>query len=220
MNNKRTSNPLRILEVSASGRHNDSVSRKLTAELIAALQQDTGDVNIQRRDLSNGIALVDEDWIVANFTADEDRSATQRSVLADSDALVKELKDADVIVIGSPIYNFGVPAALKAWIDMIARARLTFHYTDQGPQGLLEGKKAYVVVASGGVAVNSEVDFATPYLRHALSFIGITDVEVIAAEQLNSAGEESIAIARTTIAELVQANAERGDTDSAANTIH
>ena len=94
-------------------------------------------------------------------------------------------------------------AALKAWIDMVARARLTFRYTENGPKGLLEGKKAYLIVASGGVPVDSAVDFATPYLRHALAFIGITDVEVIAAERLNSNAEESIDAARVRIAELV-----------------
>ena len=127
-----------------------------------------GEIELTRRDLSKGIPLVDEAWINANFTAEEDRTAQQREALAESDALVAELRAADVVVIGSPIYNFGVPAALKAWVDMIARARLTFRYTAEGPKGLLEGKKAYVVIASGGVPVDSSVDFATPYLRQAL----------------------------------------------------
>ena len=96
-----------------------------------------------------------------------------------------------------------VPAALKAWVDMVARARLTFRYTENGPQGLLEGKKAYVIIASGGVPVDSAVDFATPYLRHALGFIGITDIDVIAADQLTGRAEESIDAARVRIAELV-----------------
>ena len=108
-----------------------------------------------------------------------------------------------MLVIGSPIYNFGVPAALKAWVDMIARARLTFRYTANGPEGLLIGKKAYVVIASGGVPVDSAVDFATPYLRQALSFVGISDAEVIAADQLNKKAEESIDAARMRIAELI-----------------
>ena len=85
------------------------------------------------------------------------------------------------LVIGVPIYNFGIPAKLKAWVDMIARARKTFRYTSSGPEGLLKGKKAFVIVPSGGVPVGSPVDFATPYLRHALEFVGITDVEFIGA---------------------------------------
>lgn len=195
--------PLNVLELAASGRKDGSVSRMLSADLIAALEERHGSIDLARRDLGADLPFVDEAWINANFTAPEERSAEQRSVLADSDALVGELKAADVLVIGAPIYNFGVPAALKAWIDMVARARLTFRYTENGPRGLLEGKKAYVIVASGGVPVGSAVDFATPYLRHALGFIGIEDVEVIAADQLNSKADESIDAARARIAELV-----------------
>ena len=98
---------------------------------------------------------------------------------------------------------------MKAWVDMIARARLTFRYTAEGPKGLLEGKKAYVVIASGGVPVDSSVDFATPYLRQALRFVGITDVEVIAADQLNKAADDSIDAARMRIAELIHTNSQR-----------
>lgn len=200
---------MKVLEISASGRRGDSVSRRLTRELIDSLEAREGDIELTRRDLSDGIALVDEAWINANFTADEDRNAQQREVLAASDALVEELRAADVVVIGSPIYNFGVPAALKAWVDMIARARLTFRYTPEGPRGLLDGKKAYVVIASGGVPVDSPVDFATPYLRQALRFVGITDVDVIAADQLNKDADDSIDTARMRIAELIHTNPAR-----------
>jgi len=201
---------MKVLEVSASGRRTDSVSRILTREIIDALETRSGNVELTRRDLSEGISLVDEQWITANFTAQEDRSTDQQDVLAQSDALVRELQAADVIVIGAPIYNFGIPAALKAWVDMIARARLTFRYTPTGPEGLVTGKKAYVVIASGGVAVDSAFDFATPYLRHALRFVGITDIEIVAADQLNSAGDESIDAARVRIADLIH-TARRSD---------
>ncbi|MEJ2129409.1 MAG: NAD(P)H-dependent oxidoreductase [Woeseiaceae bacterium] len=194
---------MNVLEVSASGRRKDSVSRMLTGELIEALEIREGDLSIAQRDLSAGVPVVDEAWINANFTPEEERSAEQRKTLSLSDALVAELRAADVIVIGSPIYNFGVPAVLKAWVDMIARARLTFRYTAEGPEGLLKDKKAYIVIASGGVPVYSEVDFATPYLRQALKFVGITDVEVIAADQLNSRADDSIDAARMRIAELI-----------------
>lgn len=200
---KQITSPLRILEVSASGRRKGSVSRMLSADLVEALEDRHGDIELTRRDLSRGMPFVDDAWIEANFTAPEERSAAQRAALAESDALVEELRQADVLVIGSPIYNFGIPAALKAWVDMIARARRTFRYTENGPEGLLEGKKAYLVIASGGVPVDSAVDFATPYLRHALGFVGIGDVEVIAADQLNSRSDESIDAARLRIAELV-----------------
>jgi FMN-dependent NADH-azoreductase len=194
---------VRILEVSASGRRADSVSRMLSNEIVEAIETREGTVEITRRDLSKGIPHVDESWIQANFTPEEERTRDQREALSGSDELVEELQAADVIVIGSPIYNFGIPAALKAWVDMIARARKTFRYTSEGPEGLLKGKKAYVVIASGGVPVDSSVDFATPYLRHVLKFVGITDVDVIAADQLISRADESIDAARARIAELV-----------------
>jgi FMN-dependent NADH-azoreductase len=193
----------RILEVSASGRRSESVSRRLTQELIDAFEAHHGDVALVRRDLADGIGFVDEDWIEANFTAREDRSARQQERLAESDSLVAELQAADIVVIGTPIYNFGIPATLKAWIDMIARARLTFQYTAAGPEGLLHGKRAIVVVASGGVPVDSRADHATPYLRQALGFVGITDIEIVAADQLNKFAEESVNAARVRIADLV-----------------
>ena len=204
------SGPLRILDINASGRHQGSTSRMLSGELIAALESRHGSVEVTPRDLADGVPFVDAAWIAANFTADEDRSAEQHDVLAHSDRLVAELRDADVIVMGVPIYNFGIPAALKAWVDMIARARVTFRYTENGPQGLLQGKTAYVVVASGGVAVGSDFDFATPYLRQALAFVGITDVEFIAADQLNSKQDESIDAARVRIGELVYTSSRLG----------
>ncbi len=195
--------PMNILEVSASARSLDSISRSLSQDLIDALRQRHGDVDIVRRDLSSGVQFVDEEWVAANFTAVGKRTSSQRNKLALSDELVDELEVADVIVVGAPMYNFSIPATLKAWIDMVSRAGLTFRYTDDGPRGLLEGKKAYVVVATGGVPVGSPVDFSTPYLRHALGFVGIDDVEFIAADKLNSQRDESLDAARVQIAELV-----------------
>ena len=194
---------LKVLKIDASGRRNGSTSRELTNELVAALGDRYQGITVTSRDLADSIPHVDDAWIAANFTPAEERDASQRQALSLSDSLVEELKNSDVLVIGMPIYNFGVPAALKAWVDMIARARLTFRYTENGPVGLLQGKKAYLVVASGGVAVDSPVDFATPYMRQALKFVGITDVEVIAADQQNVRGEDSISAARAEIAEVV-----------------
>lgn len=199
---------LNILEINASGRHKDSISRQLSADLVTALDTRFGSVELRRRDLGTSMPFVDAAWIEANFTPDEDRTSRHKDTLAFSDELVRELKEADVLVIGVPVYNFSIPAALKAWIDMIARARLTFRYTDNGPRGLLTGKKAYLVVATGGVQVGSAVDFATPYLRHALGFVGISDVEVIAADRLNSDKENSMDRARAQIAELIHLSAD------------
>ena len=193
---------MKILRIDASGRRNGSSSRALLDDLVDALGS-RFEVSVAHRDLADRISHVDDAWIDANFTPAEERTQTQRQVLLQSDELVAELQAADTVVIGVPIYNFGVPAALKAWVDMIARARLTFRYTDSGPVGLLTGKKAFLVVASGGVGVDSDVDFATPYMRRALAFVGISDVEVIAADQQNMRGEKALSDARARIADIV-----------------
>lgn len=198
-----TDKTLNILEISAGARSEGSISRMLTADLVDALDSRYGATRIVRRDLAGGLPFVDEAWVAANLTPEEERTGQHRQTLAFSDSLVAELMDADVLVIGAPIYNFSVPATLKAWIDMVARARLTFEYTENGPKGLLKDKKAYVVVPSGGVPVGSPVDFATPYLRHALSFIGITDVEFIGAQGADRGNDEALDNARARIAELV-----------------
>jgi FMN-dependent NADH-azoreductase len=193
-----SSNSLNILRIDASMRHQGSVSRQLTDELIAKVGAEA-DVTVQVRDLTNGIALIDEDWIAANFTPHGDRSEEQRAKLSFSDSLVDELRAADIVVIGTPIYNFGVPAALKAWVDMVCRARVTFEYGQNGPKGLLKGKKAYLIIASGGTNVGSEIDFATDYMKHVLGFIGIDDVRIINAGTLIKGADEVLDRARTQI---------------------
>jgi len=198
---------MKILHIDASARHEGSISRSLTADLVAALEDRHPGAEIIRRDLADGIPMINADWIAANFTPAEERTPTQRITLARSDALVAELKEADILVIGAPIYNFSVPTALKAWIDMIARARLTFRYTEKGVEGLLLNKKAYIVVPSGGVPVGSAVDFATPYLRHALAFVGIDDIEIVAATGADRDNGEALDQARAKIAELVHLEA-------------
>ncbi len=170
----------KILRIDSSMRRSGSTTRNLADKVIAQLTS-AGDASVRIRDLADGIDFIDESWIGANFTDPAERSDAQKEKLAGSDALVAEVRDADVLVVSAPIYNFGVPAALKAWIDQIARARETFRYTENGPVGLLEGKRAILVLASGGTEIGSEIDFATGYLRHVLGFIGIHDVEVIAA---------------------------------------
>lgn len=175
--------PLKVLQVNASARRGGSVSRQWSAALIDRLTAGAS-IDVTTRDLADGVPHVDEDWVAANFTPDEQRTAAQREILSHSDRLIAELKDADLIVIGAPIYNFGIPASLKAWIDQITRARVTFQYTDKGPEGLLRGKRAVIVVASGGVKVGSPADYATGYLQFLLAFIGVTDVAIVAADQL------------------------------------
>ena len=173
---------LKVLRVDSSARAENSTTRKLTESLLSHLSEKQ-ELDITLRNVAEGLPFVSPDWVGANFTDPADRTAEQQKTLAQSDTLIAEVQAADVLVIGVPVYNFGVPAALKAWIDMIARARETFKYTETGPVGLVSGKKAYLVVASGGTEVGSGIDFATPYMKHILSFIGVTDVTVIAAGQ-------------------------------------
>lgn len=197
------SQPLNILHISSSLKGEASISRQLAADALAALEQRDGQVNIVHRDLAAGLPLIDEEWVAANYTPAEQRSTAQRDKLALSDELVAELAAADVVVIGAPIYNFSIPAVLKTWIDLIARAQLTFRYTENGPVGLLEDRKTYVIAPSGGVPVGSPADFATPYLRHALAFVGISDVAIVGAAGADRGNEQALDDARARIAELV-----------------
>jgi len=175
--------PLAVLRVDSSARGEDSTSRTLTDALIGRLRETHDALTVTRRDVADGLPFVTSDWVGANTTDPAERSSDQAATLTISDSLVAELAAADIVVIGVPIYNFSIPAALKAWIDMIARARVTFAYTEKGPVGLLKDKKAYLIVTSGRVEAESGYDFATPYLKHVLGFIGIDDVTVIAADR-------------------------------------
>ncbi|TQV74966.1 FMN-dependent NADH-azoreductase [Aliikangiella marina] len=178
-----------ILQINSSGRKEGSLTRQLSDLVVKALRSENEALSLNQRDLSTGLPFVDESWIGANFTAPEERDEQHKATLSFSDSLVKELQDADHLIIASPIYNFSVPAVLKAWIDMIARARLTFRYTENGPEGLLKGKKAYLVMASGGVPIGSEVDFASRYLLQVMKFVGIEDVTVLDASQFDLAAD-------------------------------
>ena len=142
---------------------------------------------------------INEAWINANFTDVSERSTQQRSVLSYSDVLVSELESADVVVIGLPIYNFGVPAAFKAWIDQIVRAKRTFRYGKNGPEGLLENTKAYIILSSGGTQLGSDIDFVSGYIRHVLGFIGIDDLTFIDSSGIGRDEEKVLTNAHTAI---------------------
>ncbi len=191
----------RILRIDASARNIGSITRSLADETIDRLAE-IGAVKLTTRDVSTGLPFVDEDWISANFTPEDDRTDAHKAKLALSDSLVDELINTDTLVISSPIYNFGIPATLKAWIDMICRVGMTFRYTENGPIGLLEGKRAIILIASGGTAVGSPIDFATPYLKQVMAFIGITDVTFVAADALGRNAEEKRAEASSKIQAL------------------
>ncbi len=178
-----------ILRLDASMRKNGSYSRDLSDRLIDQLTSKSK-INLIKRDLSDGIPFIDENWINANFTALDERTDEQNEYLKTSDMLVEELNQADQIVIGLPVYNFGVPAAFKAWIDQVVRSKLTFKYSDTGPVGLLRDKPTYIVIASGGTQLGSELDFISDYLHHVLGFIGIKDITVIDSSGL---GKDEVA---------------------------
>ena len=186
-----------ILHITASIRGEESVSRSLSAKLVEGLRAKSGAEVIERDLSANNLPFIDAERFAANLAPYAERNEGQRELAAIADTLIEELEQADTIVLGLPIYNFAMPSTLKAWADLVARAGRTFQYTAKGPEGLLKGKKAYITVASGGTTVGSEIDFMTPWLRHFLGFIGITDVELVAADATARAdGAEKIAKAR------------------------
>lgn len=172
-----------ILHLDASARHEGSVTRDLSQKLTKAFANAT----VTRRDLAaNPVPQIDEQWVGATFTPPDQRSAEQKSALALSDILVDELEQADKIIIGTPIYNFSIPSALKAWVDQVARAGRTFEYTAQGPRGLLSGKEVIIAVSAGGTAIGSDIDFATPYLTHVFNFLGLTNVTFVTKDEVEA----------------------------------
>jgi len=187
-----------ILHIDASARLTNSTTRDLSQQILDHLAADT----VITRDLASALPLITEDWITANFTPEDQRDEMQREVLALSDSLVDEIIRADTLVIGLPIYNFSIPASFKAWIDLVARAGLSFQYTETGPKGLLTGKRAVIALASGGTAFGSDADFASDYVRHVLAFIGIKDVTFITADAMAVEPEKTLAAAQSAVQAL------------------
>ena len=178
----------KIFRLDASMRHEGSLTRKRADALVSHL-----DGMVLHRDLASmPLPMIDEEWINANFTPEEKRTDAQNQKLSYSDELVKELQEADILVLAVPVYNFSMPAAFKAWVDLIARARLTFRYTENGPEGLLKDKKAYIVTASGGVPLGSPADHLSPYIKHVLGFVGVTDVVFLDSEKLDQDANSAI----------------------------
>ncbi|HBH7889081.1 TPA: FMN-dependent NADH-azoreductase [Vibrio parahaemolyticus] len=176
----------RVLALKSSILGDYSQSNKLVEDFIKNVDQD----KLTVRDLAaNPLPVLDFAAATA-LRATEDLSQEQQAVVDLSDTLIEEVKAADTLVIAAPMYNFTIPTQLKNWIDLIARAGVTFKYTENGVQGLIEGKKAIVVTTRGGIHKDSPTDNVTPYLRTVLGFVGITDVEFVYAEALNM-GEDA-----------------------------
>jgi FMN-dependent NADH-azoreductase len=175
-----------LLQINASINGNGQ-SSQLANQFVAAFRARRPDTKIVLRDVAaaDPVPHLTAERFGAFITPPEQHSAAQREAVAYSDALISELRQADVIVLGLPMYNFGVPSLLKAYLDHIARAGVTFKYTDKGPVGQLTGKKAYVFAARGGVYAGTPLDTQTAYVRDFLRFLGIHDVEFVYAEGLH-----------------------------------
>jgi FMN-dependent NADH-azoreductase len=184
-----------ILRIDSSARHGGSASRELAGRLIDRL----GHVTVTERDLAAGVPLLDESTLAAMWTPAADRTDDQNAQLHIADEFIDELVAADAIVIGLPIYNFGPPATMKAWADLVARAGTTFRYTENGPEGLVPDKPVYVIVASGGVPVGSPMDLSSAWLTTFLGFLGLHDVTIIPAGQLNVDPDAALDEARTRV---------------------
>jgi FMN-dependent NADH-azoreductase len=200
-----------ILHLNTSIRSNGSHSRTLSGEFLAKLATKGKDTVIERDLAGKPLPHLDEATMGAFFTPADKRSSEQNQALQLSDALVAEVQAADIIVIGAPMYNFSISSGFKAWIDHVARAGITFKYTEKGPVGQLQGKKVYIFTARGGVYSHGPavgMDFHETYLRAVLGFLGLTDITFIHTEGL-AMGEEAVnqavAQSRSTLAELVPA---------------
>lgn len=173
-----------LLLVNTSINSEKGHSSRLAQQFVEQLASKTA-LGIKTRDLmADNLPHLGAEEMQAWMVAPEARNARQRELAALSDQLIDEVKSSDIIVIGMPMYNFGVPSVFKAWIDRIARAGVTFKYTAQGPQGLIEGKKVYVVAARGGLYAGTAKDSQTQYLKDVLAFLGMSDVEFVYAEGL------------------------------------
>ena len=197
----------RILQINSSLNSTNGQSSRLASSLVDALRSARPAAELRVRDLAQvPVPHLDAATFAAFGTPAAQRTAVQHAAVTLSDALIAELREADVIVLGLPMYNFGVPSTLMAWFDHVARAGVTFRYTATGPQGLLGGKKVYVLAARGGAYAGTPGDTQTAYVRDFLAFLGLTDVEFIYAEGL-ALGEvprrQGLAAAQSRIAQAV-----------------
>ncbi len=198
---------MNILQIHSSARVEGSFSAKLAHQLVARLQAQQDNTQLVFRDLAKQPhPMLDEAALQALFTPAAQRSAEQAARVALDDALIAELQASDVIVIAAPMYNFGITSLLKNWIDAVARAGVTFRYTANGPEGLVTGKKVYVVLTRGGVYENTPLDTQQAYLKSFFAFLGMSDVEFLFAEGLamgEAAAQQALAKVEQQIQEVV-----------------
>ncbi len=196
-----------VLRLTSSIFEEGSVSSMLMQELLSAFVSAGESFQIVERNFRESpVPHLDAAWLQALMTPEADRSDEQQAKVDYSDSLIAEVQQADTLVIALPMYNFSLPSMLKAWVDHIARAGVTFKYTESGPVGLLQDKKVYLVAAMGGVHDSAASDFLRPYMKLIMSFVGLTDVEFITADGLNMGPErreQGIEQARQQIANTV-----------------
>lgn len=182
----------KILYVQSSPRGEASYSNQLANVVIERLLKEHPNATVKTVDLAKThFPHLEEAHLASFFTPAEQHSMRERVAIRHSEEMIGALQEADVLVIGVPMYNFSVPSALKAWIDHVVRKGVTFSYGEQGPQGLVKGKKVYIAVASGGIysdGAMKAMDFVEPYLRMVLGFIGLTDITVFRVEGLSVPG--------------------------------
>jgi FMN-dependent NADH-azoreductase len=188
-----------VLHINSSARLENSNTRIIGQYLVDALGEPVVSRDLAQQPLP---PISAEDLIAVHGSSDSQRASLQRQLTL-SDQLIEELKRADTLVLGAPMYNFGIPASLKQWIDAICRAGVSFKYTEQGPVGLLGVKRAFIITATGGTPIGSEMDFASRYLQHICSFIGIPEVSHIDASGSKGTPEEVIAQGKQQVDALV-----------------
>ena len=184
---------MKILQINGAARSNGANSTTLADSITTRLKAKYPQATVEVRDLAaNPHPVLDEAALGALFTPADQRTPEQAARVALDDALIAQVQSADVIVLGVPMYNFGIPVQLKTWIDAIARAGVTFQYTANGPEGLIKGKKVYLALARGGMYRDTPNDSQVPYLKTVLGFLGMTDVECVYAEGLAMGAEGAI----------------------------
>jgi FMN-dependent NADH-azoreductase len=188
-----------VLHINSSARLNHSNTRIIGQYLVDTL----GEPVVSRDLMQHALPpITAEDLIAVHGSSDSQRASLQPQ-LALSEQLIDELKDADTLVIGAPMYNFGIPASLKQWIDAICRAGVSFKYTEQGPEGLLNVRRAFIITASGGTPIGSEMDFASRYLEHICRFLGIPEIFHIDASGSKGTPEQVIAQGKQQVDALI-----------------
>ncbi len=195
-----------VLLIQSSPRGKDSISRQLTAELLEKLRRKNGEIFLTERDLSaHPLPHLQAEQLEAFYTPADRRTDGLQKAVKLSDQVVAEVLGSDIIVISAPIWNFSVPSVLKAWIDHVVRAGVTFSYGPEGLKGLVSGKTVYIVSASGSILSNGPMDFLGPYLKAVFGFIGITDVRLVRVEGINDPKTKDAAFerARTSLEEAI-----------------